>query len=254
MAALAEDWDAAIKEWNAGYIRKWMTRGVVGGAFERTIDQMETDPLFGIGNGSRGAVRATFAGDHDTAMQERRLMRVFSIMDPHWQPAYRGMPLRDKKAIGAWCRTKSRVHRSLAHRCLTHEILLAHPKKFARTLHDRTFRECGIYREHIQSHLDTGDLAPGGHTMELVMFQVLSILTGSRTTRELIVAARQDKKAMKVRWFSELVAQAANSAGCAVALGALAPMARKARSRRIAKIWVGVVGAVLIFIYGVINT
>ena len=109
VAALAEDWDVAIEEWNAGYIRKWMTRGVVGGAFERTIDQMEADPLFGIDDGRRGAapvVRATSASDQETAMQERRLMRVFSIMDPHWKPSYRGMPLENKEAIGTWCQNQ----------------------------------------------------------------------------------------------------------------------------------------------------
>ena len=142
----------------------------------------------------------------------------------------------------------------MVHRCLTHDILLAHPKKFARTLHDRTLRECGIYRGHIQGHLDAGDLARDGHTMELVMFQVFSILVGSRTTKELIVSARQDEKAMKVRWFAELVAEAANSAGCAVALGALAPKAHQEHSRRTVKIWVGIIGAVLmLFMCGIIN-
>ena len=252
VAALAEDWDAAIKEWNAGYIRKWMTRGVVGGAFERTIDQMEADPLFGIDDGRRGAVpvvRATSASDQETAMQERRLMRVFSIMDPHWKPSYRGMPLENKEAIGTWCKTKKRARRSLVHRCLTHDILLAHPKKFARTLHDRTLRECGIYRGHIQGHLDAGDLARDGHTMELVMFQVFSILVGSRTTKELIVSVRHNENAMKVRWFSALVAEAANSAGCAVALSALARKAHQEHSRRTVKIWVGIIGAVLMLFY-----
>lgn len=247
VAALTEDWDAAIKEWNAGYIRKWMTMGVVGGAFERTIDQMETDPLFGIDNGH--IVRETSVVDYETAMQERRLMRVFSIMDPDWQPSYRGMPLQNKEAIGTWNRTNNRVRRSLVHRCLTHDILLVHPKKFARTLHKRTFRECGIYRGHIQSHLDAGDLARDEHTIEWVMLQVFSILVGSRTTKELIVSARQDEKAMKVRWFSELVAQAANSAGCAVALNALAPKARREHSRRTVKIWAGIIGAVLVLLW-----
>lgn len=256
VAALAEDWDAAIREWSAGYIHKWMTTGIVGGTFERTIDQMETDPLFGIDNGHRGTahvVRDASGSDRETAMQERWLMRVFSIMDPHWKPSYRGMPLQDKEAIGNWCRTKKRKRRSLVHRCLTHDILLAHPKKFARTLHDRTLRECGIYRGHIQSHLDAGEFDLDGHTMESVMFQVFSILVGSQTTKELIVSARRNEKAMKVRWFSELVAQAANSAGCAVALSALAPKAHKERSRQ--NVWLWIVGlAIMLFMCGIISS
>ena len=257
VAALAEDWDAAIKEWNAGYIRKWMTRGVVGGAFERTIDRIETDLLFGLDKERRGTahvVRETFAGDHKTAMQERWLMRVFPIMDPHWNPSYRGMPLRDKEVIGAWCRIQKRERQSLVHRCLTHDILLAHPKKFARTLHERTFREYGIYRGHIQSHLDADDLARDRQTVEFKLFQVFSILVGSRTTEELIVAARQDEKALKVRWFAELVAEAANSAGCAVALDALAPKAHQEHSRRTVKIWAVIVGVVsMLLMCGIIN-
>lgn len=251
VAALAEDWDAAIKEWNAGYIRKWMTRGVVGGPFERTIDRMEADPLFRVDEGKL-AVRAP-VGDHETAVQERRLMRVFATMDPRWEPSYRGMPLQNKEAIGTWCRGNQRERRSLVYRCLTHDILLAHPKKFARTLHDRTFQEWENYCTHLHNHLDAGELA-SDHTTERVLFQVFSILVGARTTKELILPARQDEKAMKVRWFAERVAEAANSAGCAVALSALASKAHQEHSRRRVKIWVGLIGVVLmLFMCGIIN-
>ena len=103
------------------------------------------------------------------------------------------------------CGTDQRARRSLVHRCLTHGILLAHPKKFARALHDRTFKECEAYGAHVRSHLDTEELATYDHTAELVMFRVFSILVGVRTTQAMISRARQDEQAMKVGWFSELV-------------------------------------------------
>ena len=253
VAALAKDWDAAIKEWNAGYIRKWMTRGVVGGAFERTIDQMATDPLFSNDTELRAMAQAV--SNHETAMQERRLMRVFSIMDPHWKYSYRGMPLQDKQAIGAWCQTDQWERRSLVHRCLTHGILLVHPKKFAVSIHNRTLKECGIYWAHLQSHMDVGELADEQHNAEAVVFQVFSILVDARPAKELIVQAQQDKKAMKIRWFSDLVGQATQSAGCALALAVLLPQASREHSRRqTVKIWIGIIGALLVlFLCGIVN-
>ena len=258
VAALAKDWDAAIGEWRNGYIRAWMTRGVVGGTFERTVDQMDGEELFKLEPERQGQLRlardASFSIS-ETAVQERRLLRVFSIMDPRWKPSYRGMPLEHKEAIGTWCRTNQRAQRSLVHRCLTHGILLAHPKKFARTLHDRTFKECEIYGMHIRSHLDAEELATYDQTTELVMLGVFSILVGARTTKELVVQARQDEKAMKVRWFSELVGQAAQGAGCAVALKVLAPKAHQERSRFVGKVWFWVVGLiVMLFICGIIGS
>ncbi len=257
VAALAKDWDAAIEEWRNGYIRAWMTRGVVGGTFERTVDRMETESLFKFEPVRQGQLRMARDSPFsiaETAVQERRLMHVFSIMDPRWKPSYRGMPLEHKEAIGAWCRTKQQVRWSLVHRCLTHGILLAHPKKFARALHDRTFKECEVFGMHARSHLDTDELATYGHTTELVMFHVFSILVGARTTKELIVQARQDEQAMKVRWFSELVGLAANSAGSAVALRVLAPKAQRERSRFVGKVWFWVAGlAVMLFMCGIIT-
>ena len=248
VAALAKDWDAAIEEWNAGYIRKWMTREVVGGTFERVIDRMEVDPLFSLDYGHQARVpggQAVLVSNNKTAVQERRLMRVFSTMDPHWKPSYRGMPLQDKEAIGAWCRTNERARRSLIHRCLSAGILLAHPRKFARALHDRTFKECEVYGVHIRSHLDAEELAMYDQTTELVMFRVFTIVVGARTTRGFIIHARRDEKSMKVGWFSDLVGQAAHSAGCAVALKVLAPKAHREHSRRTVFIWIVIICSVL---------
>ncbi len=257
VAALAKDWDAAIEEWRNGYIRSWMTSGVVGSAFERTVDRMDGEELFKFEPKRQGPLRlaraSSFSGT-EIAVQERRLMRVFSIIDPRWKLSYRGMPLGNKEAIGAWCRTNQRARWSLVHRCLTHGILLAHSKKFARVLHERTFKECEVYGMHIRSHLDAKERAKYDQTTELVMFQVFAILVGARTTRELVVQARQDEQALKVQWFSELVGQAAKSAGCAVALKVLAPKAQQERSRFVDKVWFWVVGlVVMLFMCGIIS-
>lgn len=256
VAVLAKDWDAAIEEWRNGYIRAWMTRGVVGGTFERTVDRMDGEDLFTFAPEHQDRwrlARASFVSTTETAVQERRLMRVFSIMEPRWKPSYRGMPLEHKKAIGTWCQTNQRTRRSLVHRCLIHGILLAHPKQFARALHDRTFKEYEVYDRHILSHLDTEELA--AYDRELVMFQVFALLVGARTTEELVVQARQDKQALKVRWFSELVGQAAKSAGCAVALGVLAPRAQQERSRFVTKMWIWIVALVsMLFMCGIISS
>ena len=241
MAALANDWDAAIEEWRKGYIRAWMTRGVVGGTFERTVDRMDGEELFKFEPERQG--QCDWPAIHPSASLRRRcrnvdLMRVFSIMDPHWKPSYRGMPLEHKETIGAWCRTNQQERpRTLVHRCLTHGVLLAHPKKFAHSLHKRTIAECQIYGMHISTRLDAEEIVPYDQTTELVMFRVFSILVGARTTQELLVQARQDEQAMKVRWFSELVDQADMSAGCALALKVLAPKAQQERSRLVAKTW-----------------
>ena len=258
VAALAKDWDAAIEEWRNGYIRAWMTRGVVGGTFERTVDRMDGEELFKLEPVHQGQLR--LAGESsfsiaEMAVQERRLMRVFSIMDPDWKPSYRGMPLEHKEAICTWCGIDQPARRSLVHRCLTHGVLLAHPKKFARTLHERTFTECHVYGMHIHSRLDAEEIVMYDQTTELVMFRVFSILVGARTPQKLLVRAQQDEKAMKVRWFSELVGQADNSAGCAVALKVLAPKAQQERSRLVAKTWFWVIGlVVMLFMCGIISS
>lgn len=258
VAALANDWDAAIEEWRNGYIRAWMTRGVVGGTFERTVDRMDGEELFKFESEHQGQLRLardSFFSIAETAVQERRLMRVFSIMDPDWKPSYRGIPLDHKEAICAWCGTNQRAQRSLVHRCLTHGILLAHPKKFARALHDRTVAEFHVYGMHIRSRLDAEEIVTYDQTTELVMFRVFSILVGAGTTRELSVRARQDEQAMKVRWFSELVEQADKSAGCALALKVLAPKAQQERSRQVAKTWFWVIGLVVVlFMCGIISS
>ena len=258
VAALVQDWDAAIEEWRRGYIRAWMTKGVVGSKFERTIDRMEDEPLFRVDKAhheSGHLIRETAINNSETAVQERWLMRVFSIMDSGWQPSYRGMPLRDKEAIGAWCQTNQRARRSLVQRCLSHGVLLAHPKKFARTLHDRTLKECGVYRAQLHLHLDGGELASVDRDPEIVMFRVFSILVGARSGKDLIIRARNDGQAMKVSWFAELVENSVHSAGCAVALSALAPKAQQERSRFTVKVWVGIVGAILLlFLCGIVSS
>ena len=162
----------------------------------------------------------------ETAVNERQLMHAFPVMDPNWKPSYRGMPLQDRKAIGSWCKSQPRTRRAMVVRCLTHGILLAHPKKFARDLHHRTLQECSIYRMHVVSRLKAKERSRHGLAEDMLMFRVFSILAGSRTTQESIIRARDDHQAMKAPWFAELVAQAANSPGCAVALGVLAPKAR----------------------------
>ena len=257
VAALANDWDAAIEEWRKGYIRAWVTRGVVGGTFERTVDGMDGEELFKFQPESQGQLqlaRDSSFSIAETAVQERRLMRVFSIMDPHWKPFYRGMPLEHKETIGAWCRINQQERPRLVHRCLTHGVLLAHPKKFAHSLHKRTIAECQIYGMHISTRLDAEEIVPYDQTTELVMFRVFSILVGARTTQELLVQARQDEQAMKVRWFSELVDQADMSAGCALALKVLAPKAQQERSRQVAKTWFWVIGlVVMLFMCGMIS-
>ena len=255
-AALSRDWDTAIQEWNAGYIRKWMTRGVVGGSFERELDGIEADPLFALDqghNGTSAVVRAISVSNNETAVQERRLMRVFCIMDPGWKPSYRGMPLQDKKTIGAWCQTNNDAQ-YWVHRCLTHGILLAHPKKFARALHDRTFQEYRVYSAHIHHRLDEGDYDFDAHSVEYVMYQVFAILVGAQTTKASILQALQDEQAMKVGWFSDLTGQAPDSAGCALALQVLAPKAHQERTRRTFKIWVWIIlGVLALFMCGIVN-
>ena len=258
VAALANDWDAAIEEWRKGYIRAWMTREVVGGTFERTVDRMDGEELFKFEPERRGQLRlareSSFSVE-EMAVHERRLMRIFSIMDPDWKPSYRGMPLEHKEAIGAWCRTDQQKRRLLVHRCLTHGVLLAHPKKFAHSLHKRTISECGIYGMHIRSRLDAEEIVTYDQTTELVMFRVFSILVGARTAQELLVQARQDEQAMKVQWFSKLVEQADTSTGCALALKVLAPKAQQERSRLVAKTWFWVIGlVVMLFMCGIIGS
>ena len=102
---------------------------------------MEREPLFKFDTERRDQLRLARESSFsiaETVVQERRLMRVFSIIDPGWKPFYRGMPLEHKEAIGTWCGIDQPVRRSLVHGCLIHGILWAHPKKFARVLHARS--------------------------------------------------------------------------------------------------------------------
>ena len=76
----------------------------------------------------------------------------------------------------------------MVHRCLTHGILLAHPKKFARApaQADRRkecakFTACTSAVVWMPKKLSTYD-----QTTELVMFRVFSILVGARTPQAVI--------------------------------------------------------------------
>ncbi len=242
-AALAQDWDAALSDWQRGYIRAWMTRDATGSDFERGIDNMLEDPLFRDAGFNAYAPAASSSRQTDTpdiAVLERQLLRVLSLMDPAWPPSYRSMPLQDKFALREWL-AGSR-DKKLVNRCLRHQILLAHPKKFGRQLHKNLQQQSQICHRHLaQRGLLAADMTPNSskhftgwwnsESSRIYNLQILGLLTGAETPDSVCTRMQQDRKAMRVRWFRELVAEAAHSAGCAVALVSLQPKARSVQNR-----------------------
>ncbi len=242
-AALAQDWDAALSDWQRGYIRTWMTRDATGNDFERGIDNMLEDPLFrdaGFNAYTPAASSSRQTDTPDIAVLERQLLRVLSLMDPAWPPSYRSMPLQDKFALREWL-AGSR-DKKLVNRCLRHQILLAHPKKFGRQLHKNLQQQAQICHRHLaQRGLLAADMTPNSskhftgwwnsESSRIYKLQILGLLTGAETPDPVCTRMQQDRKAMRVRWFRELVAEATHSAGCAVALVSLQPKARSVQNR-----------------------
>ncbi len=241
--ALAQDWDAALSDWKRGYIRAWMTRDATGSDFERRIDNMLEDPLFRGAEADAYAPASPSSRQTDTpdiAVQERQLLRVLSLMDPAWPPSYRGMPLQDKFALRKWL-VGSR-DKKLVERCLHHQILLAHPKKFGRQLHENLQQQSQTCHRHLAQRglLATGVASNGSNhftgwwnseSSRIYKLQILGLLTGAETPDPICTRMQQDRKAMRVRWFRALVAEAVHSAGCAVALVSLQPKARSVQNR-----------------------
>ena len=155
-SALSQDWDAAISDWKRGYIRAWMTREATANDFERGIDSMLEDPLFCDPRPNSLTTNSYTRGDsQEIAVLERLLLRVISLMDPAWPPSYRGMPLQDKFALREWL-VKS-PDKQLVDRCIRHQVLLAHPKKFGRQLHEGLQQQVRTCHHHLAKR---GILAP----------------------------------------------------------------------------------------------
>lgn len=261
-AALAQDWDAAISDWRRGYIRTWMTRNATGSDFERAVDSMLEDPFFRGPDAKPPPAHATIRLGGDTseiAVLERQLLRVIAAMDPAWPPSYRGMPLQDKFALQKWLGASPRQSpmqkwlgaspdsrklgdRKLVDRCIQHQILLAHPKKFGRQLHRDLQQQARVCHQQLAKR---NLLAPSlvgfnGDNFRLwwdsgssrrYKLQILCLLVDAETTGPIRERMEQDKKAMRIRWFRELVDAAAHSFGCAAALETLQPKARSLQNR-----------------------
>ena len=239
--ALAQDWEGALSDWKRGYIRSWMTREETGNDFERGIDSMMEEPLFRSPNQySLTSNSYTDEESQEIAVLERQLIRALSLMDPLWPPSYRGLPLQDKFALRKWLVNSSDPR--LVDRCIRHQILLAHPKKFGRYLHEDLQQQVKACHQHLskRGHF-AGNLPLGGSDQFLYWWhsassrsyklRVLSFLVGAESTDSLCDRMRQDKKAMSIRWFRELVEAADKRYGCAAALETLQLKARKSRNR-----------------------
>lgn len=255
--ALAQDWDAAISDWKRGYIRAWMTRNATGSDFERGIDTMLEEPLFrGPSTYAPASKSYDDKDSQDIAVLERQLLRVLSLMAPTWPPSYRGIPIQDKFALRQWL-VGSRDTK-LMERCIQHQILLAHPKKFGRQLHKD-------FQEQVRAchrHLTKRGLLPVKISQSSSNFMVwwhsesarrhklrtLLLLVGAETTDSLCARMKQDRKAMRIRWFRKLVDSAAHSAGCAAVLELLQWKARRVQNRNNALTVLVIVIAVFVII------
>ena len=235
--ALSQDWDAAISDWKRGYIRAWMTREATAIDFERGIDSMLEDPLFCDPSPNSLTTAAYTRGDsQEIAVLERQLLRVISLMDPAWPPSYRGMPLQDKFALREWL--VKTPNNKLVDRCIRHQVLLAHPKKFGRQLHEDLQQQVRTCHHHLAKR---GFLAlkllPGGsddfmhwwhsELSRTYKLQIFSFLVGAEASGPLRARMKQDLVAMRIKWFRESVDAAANSHGCAAALESLQLMAQR---------------------------
>lgn len=249
-AALAQDWDAAISDWRRGYIRTWMTRNATGTDFERAVDGMLEDPFFRGPDSKPPTANAhatsRLGGDTtEIAVLERQLLWVIAAMDPAWPPSYRGMPLQDKFALQKWLGAspdRKLGDRKLVDRCIQHQILLAHPKKFGRQLHRDLQQQARVCHQQLaQRNLFAPSLVGfDGDNFKLwwdsglsrrYKLQILRLLVDAETTGPIRARMKQDKQAMRIRWFRELVDTAAHSFGCAAALETLQPKARSMQNR-----------------------
>ena len=240
--ALSQDWDAALSDWKRGYIRTWLTRAATGSDFEREIDGMVEEPLFGGPNPNASTFNSYSSSDsQEIAVLERQLLRVISLMDPTWPPSYRGIPLQDKFALREWL-AESRS-KDLMIQCIQHQILLVHPKKFGRQLYRDLQEQARTCHQQLaqrsllsvstrsQNNSDHFMLWWHSESSKYYKLQILALLVGAETTDPICAQMKQDRKAMRIRWFRELVDAAVNNVGYAVALEALQPQARKAQNR-----------------------
>ena len=243
-SALGEDWDAAIEDWKRGYIRTWMTSAVTGGNFEREIDNMQEDSFFALRESDSTSSGNETQGDMNSVKLDRQLMRVLALLDPNWEPSYRGIPLENKEAICDWINNRDNGSRDLLilDRCMEYGILRTHPKKFGRKLHENFQRELRVLHQLPISYsriMSASNMLRPRTESRKFQRRILMYLVGAVSTEVVCSQMEEDKKAMRVRWFSDLVQEASSSAACAAVLTTLQPIARKQRNGKIFWSWVG---------------
>ena len=262
--ALELDWEAAINDWQKGYITAWITRNVTGSSYERKIDGMLETPLFSeTGPPPFGA---TFNQKEFTSLeatQERQFYRVLSILNPHHVPAYRGKTVESREDLGDWAEQSlnSRKEAKLLEAFMARGILLAHPKAWATKFHRDFVKEVKTYEEvalpysrgerpthsrrkpalqGISKHADLPHLR--GERPKYSWHKVLMYELGVKSASDLLRRAKENKPAMRIGWFRDLVSDQSKGgrAAWAAAIEDLMPVAQKKRQNRVAWTWISV--------------
>ena len=202
---------------------------------------MLEEPLFGGSNPNASTSNSYSSSDsQEIAVLERQLLRVISLMDPNVAPLLQRHTAAGQVCIaGMACRISEQGFDDSMHQ---HQILLVHPKKFGRQLYRDLQEQARTCHQQLakrsllsvstrsQNNSDHFMLWWHSESSRHYKLQILALLVGAETTDPICAQMKQDRKAMRIKWFRELVNSAVSNVGCAVALKALQPQARKAQN------------------------
>ena len=236
-SALAEDWDAAVKDWSSGRIRTWIEDKQRDPTIRHAIHQTLQTPLF------IQSLLEDEIGPHASDCLERQLTAVLVLLDTNRKPTYRGIPLQNQEALRVWLNEHSHnfllnsSHRDMdvvLSKCFGCAVPLVVKDPFFHKLYEDVTREFDVAWHLLEKYF----LGTFHEKLFNVKYKkgvwlgcgTIAFHALARDIDALCGAMQADCQAMGTEWFAHLVAQAHISAGTATVLEILQPVAR-AQSR-----------------------
>ena len=243
IAALEKDWAAALRDWKEAGLGRWVSDVATRKEHEKTVNKaFSGDPIFAIPNYYVSAID-TQRFRMKEAVRERRLRRALAALDPAWRPSYRGRRIASRHQLKEWVTDARRSDEQsrILERCIKNGFLLSHPVREIQESHRALEREIKKCQEILQVCQDQ-PLKSGNEIWQ----EVLAFLLGIETTMTVLWKASSDSGAMRVKWFKKLVTEENKTAGLAVALGLLQPLAHYTWVRR--RNYLSMVALIIFFI------
>ena len=209
-SALAEDWDAAVKDWSSGRILTWVEDELRDPTIGHAVHKMLQTPLF------IQSMLEDEIGPHASDCLERQLTEVLVLLDTNRKPSYRGIPLQNKEVLQTWLKEHSYnfLHTSsyrdkdvVLSKCFGCAVPLMMKDSFFHILYEEVTNEFEVAWKLLEMYFVETEFNKGvGLGCGTIAFHVLA-----RDIDALCGVMQADRQAMQTEWFARLLHKLASA-------------------------------------------